>query len=92
MVTSTQVKTGFQSTMELETEKVFRDFSTELVIALPYFSCDAWDGGGAIGGGHDAGLVEVEVAAARPAKAVEFLQEEQDIFYVNCCATIIDIT
>ena len=59
---------------------------------LAIFLCDAWDGEGAIGGGHDAGLVKVEVATTGLAEAVKFLKEEQDIFYVNGWATLIDIT
>ena len=43
---------------------------------LAIFLSDAWDGGGAVGGGHDAGLVEVEVVAAGLAEAVKFLKEE----------------
>ena len=39
---------------------------------LPHY---AWNGGGDIGGGYDAGLVKVEVSANWLAKAVEFLQE-----------------
>ena len=36
------------------------------------FQCDACNGGCNIGGGHDAGLVEVEVTANWLTKAVEF--------------------
>ena len=54
--------------------------------------CYAWDGGGAIGGDYDVSLVKVEVAADALAKAVEFLQEEQDIFYIDCCSTVVDVS
>ena len=33
----TRVETNFLSTMELDTEKVSRDFSLELATTLPYF-------------------------------------------------------
>ena len=89
----TRVETGFPSTMELDVEKVSRAFSMESTTALLYFRV--------ILGieqeplvevmMHDAGPVEVEVAAARLAEAVKFLEEEQDIFYVNCCPTVLDI-
>ena len=51
-------------------------FSHRVGNCLAIFLSDAWDGGGAIGGGHDAGLVEVEVTAAGLAEAVKFLKEE----------------